>query len=162
MPVAGNPHALAAAARRRLDQHWVAEPFGVGLRILEFGNSCPFATRQHRHARALHDSARTRLVAHQPYMTRAWPHEIYSRPPAGLREVAVLREEPITRMHRVGPVSQYRADNRRYVEVAVLSRRRPDTHRFVGHAHVKRVPVSSRVNRNRVDSQFTARPDYPD
>src|SRR5271163_864314 len=74
--VAGNSHPFAAAARGRLDQYRVAEAFRVGLGLSQLGDSGPLAARQDRDARALHDSARARFVAHQPDMTRARADEV--------------------------------------------------------------------------------------
>ena len=65
-------------------------------------------------------------------------------------------------MDGVGPVGQHRADDRRDIEVAVLSRGRSDADRFIRHPHVQSVLVGGRVDRNSLDAEFAACADYPD
>jgi len=88
--------------------------------------------------------------------------EMQTRAAAGLGEVAVFGEEAVARMDRVGAIGQRGADDRRDVEVAVLGCGRPDAYRFVGHAHVQRILVCSRIDRQRGDVQLAAGADDPD
>ncbi len=111
--VARDPHSLAAPARRRLDQDWIANAPGLRLRLAQLGDPVSFAARQHRDPGPLHDPECARFVAHQADMARPRPDEVQSRAPAGLGEIAVLGQESITRVDRVGAVGNRRANDRR-------------------------------------------------
>ena len=150
--VAHDPHPLAAAARRRFDQHRITDRLGVRLRIAQLRDAGAFAARQHRHAGALHDPARARLIAHQADMAGARPDEPQSGAMAGFGEIAVLGQEAVARMDRVGAVGNRGAQDRRDVEIAVLGRRRADTNRLVCHPHVQRLLIGSRIDGDRRDS----------
>src|SRR3984957_16312489 len=134
--VANDTHAFAAAAGSSLDQNRVAEAFRIRLSLAQLGDSRALAARQNRDARALHDSSRARLVAHQPDMTCARTDEVQPRLLAGLGEVAILGQESVPWMDRVGAEGRRRTKNCWDVEIAVFSGRRADTYRLVGHPHV--------------------------
>ena len=160
--VARDAHPLAAAARRRLDQHRETEASGVYQRLAHFGHALALAPGQDRHAGANHDAPRARLVTHEANMTRERADEMHTRTAAGFGEVAVFRQEAVAGMDRVGAVGQRRADDCRDVKIAVLGRSRPDTDCFVGHPHVQRVLVGRRINRQCGDIQFAAGAQDPD
>jgi hypothetical protein len=60
-------------------------------------------------------------------------------------------------MNRVGAGDFGGRDDRGDIEIAVLRRWRADAHRFVGKAHVHRVGVGGRVDRDGLDAHFVAR-----
>src|SRR5258708_7624018 len=160
--IAHDAHALAAATRRSLDQHRVAEAFGVGLRLAKLRHAGALASGQHRNSSSLHDATSTRLVAHQPDVTRARADEAQARALASLGEVAIFGKEPVARMHRVGAEGRRGAKNRGDVEVAIFRGRRADANRFVRHPDVQRIFVSSGEYRDCRDSQLAACTDDAD
>src|SRR5690242_11110644 len=74
-PVARNPHSLAATSGGSLDQHRIAEPLGVRLRLAQFSNAGALATRQNRHPCPLHYSTCPRLISHQANVACARTYE---------------------------------------------------------------------------------------
>ena len=62
-------------------------------------------------------------------------------------------------MDRVGAGDLGGADDRRHVQVAVEAPRRADADVLVGEAHVQRVLVGLRVDRDRLDAELAARAD---
>src|ERR1700683_1130395 len=153
-------HALAAAARRGLDQHRVSEALGVGERIFNFGDAFAIAAGKHRHPRANHDASRARLIAHQPDVTRLGTDEVEAGFSASLREVAILTEEAVAGMNRVGAVCGRRADYRWDVEIAGFGLWRTDTDRLIGHSDVHCVFVGGGEYRDGGYSEFAARANY--
>ena len=94
-------HADAAAARRRLDHHRIADP----ARDLPGGLDRvhgPVAARHHRHARARHEPARADLVAHLLDHPPRRPDEDQPGRLAGLGEAPVLGEEAVAGMDGLG------------------------------------------------------------
>ena len=94
------PHAASAAAGDGLDHHR-AMGREKGLRLLKSGR--PVGSGQHRHAALLCQRPRPALVAKQFKCVRAWSDEGQTRRCTSPRERRILAEEPISRMHRVGP-----------------------------------------------------------
>ncbi len=77
------------------------------------------------------------------------------------RERHVLRQKPVARMHRLRPARPARLNDPVDPQIAFGRRRRPDPDRFVGHAHVKRLGVGIRIDRDRGDPDPLRRADHP-
>src|SRR5579885_929887 len=160
--IADDPHSLAAAAGRGLDQDREAEPLRIRERIAEFRHAFPIAARQDGYARAFHDSAGAGLVAHQAYVARAGTHELEAGSLAGFREIPVLGKKPVAGMDGIGPVGECGAQDGRDAEIAVLGSGRPDTDRFIRHPDVKGILVRGGINGEGGDAEFAAGANYPD
>ena len=74
------------------------------------------------------------------------------------REAGVLGQKAVARMNGVRAGNFAGGKQRRNVEIAVDGRGWADADAFVGKAHVHGVGVRRRVNRNRRDAEFLARP----
>src|SRR5690606_19103414 len=103
-----------------------------------------------------------RLVSHQPDLLRRRPDEHDVRPLADLRELGVLREEPVPGMDRVRPRDLRRRDQPRDVQIAVPRQRRTDAHILIRETHVQRLAIRLAVYRDRPDPEFPARADHPE
>ena len=75
-----------------------------------------------------------------------------------LGKARVFREKPVARMHGVGTRNLTGCEQRRNVEVAVLSGRRANADAFVGEPYMHRVRVRRRVYRHCGNAEFFARP----
>ena len=143
--VADDPHAAAAAAGDRLDDHREAQLAG-DLEGLLFAVDRPVAAGQDRHAGLLHRAPRAGLVAEQPDDVRRRADELDVAGLADFGEVGALREEPVAGMDRVGAGDLGRAQHRRDAEIAVGAPGRADAHVLVGEPHVQRVLVGLGVH----------------
>ncbi len=153
-------HAAAAAARRRLEDHRVADLGGHPLRLLQVGQRLA-AARQHRHPGVGRGLPRLGLVAHQPDAGRRRPDPAEVALLEHLGEVGVLGQEAVARVDGVGAGDLGRGDDAGDVEVALLRRRRPDADRLVGVEHVQRLAVGGAVDRHRLDAQLAAGVHHP-
>ena len=155
--VPGHPHALAAAAGGRLDDHRIAHLVGVLDRVSHFFDD-PRTSGNRRHARRLGGLARLGLVAHAPDHVRrgADPREFVLL--ADLGEFGVLGQEPVPRMDRVGPGDLGRGDDVGDVEVALAAGALSDTDRFVRVFHVQGFGIRARMHGHAFDAQFPAGP----
>ena len=77
--------------------------------------------------------------------------------PENLREMRVLRKKSVARMDSVRARDLARRENRRNIEITLLRRRRPDADALIGEAHMHRLLVRRRVDRDRGDSHLFAR-----
>ena len=73
-----------------------------------------------------------------------------------VREVGILREEPIAGVDRITARALRYSDDPRGVEVALAGRRGADRVRRVGGADVQRVAVDIAVDRGRADAEIVA------
>jgi hypothetical protein len=71
-------------------------------------------------------------------------------------EARIFGEEAVTRVHCVSAGDFAGGEDRRDVEIAVLGRRRADTHALVGKAHVHGVGIGGGVHRNGGNAEFLA------
>ena len=62
-------------------------------------------------------------------------------------------EEAVARMDRLGAGRLRRGDDLVADEIAFARRRRPDVHRLVRHAHVQRLRVGIRIDRDRANPE---------
>ena len=115
------------------------------------------AAGQDRHARLLHRPPRAGLVAEQPDDVRRRADELDVTGLADLREVRALRQEAVPGMDRVGAGDFGGAEDGRHAQIAVGAPGRADADVFVGEAHVQRVLVRLRVDRDGLDAELAAR-----
>ena len=80
----------------------------------------------------------------------------------GLREVAVLGQEAVARVHRVGAGLLGDGHDLLDVEVGVGRGRAAEAVGLVGEPHEQRVPVGVGVDRDAADAGVLAGPDHPD
>jgi hypothetical protein len=78
-----------------------------------------------------------------------------------LRELGVLRQEPIARMDRLRARGERSGDDLLAHKVALTRRRRPDMHRLIGLPHMQRLGVGIRIDRDRADTHLARRADNP-
>ena len=149
------PHALAAAAHRRLDHDRIADRRRRRARILVRGERLDGA-RHHRHADLASELARRRLVAHRADRRWRWADEDESRFTAGLGECGVLREKAIAGMDRIRARGLRHADELLDREIALGGRRRPDRIRLVGHQDVQRLAIDVGEHRDGGDLLLAA------
>ena len=114
--------------------------------------------RHDRHAGRRHGRARAGLRSHPPHHGRGRSDEDRGRPLSQrVGERAILGEEPVAGMHRVGAGPPRGVDDARDVQVALVGRRRADRHRLVGFARraARRRRRRSRRRRSRCPSRGT-------
>ena len=112
-------HAAPAAARRRLDDHRIADLRGDRLRLAEVADRAVGAGHQ-RQAELAGGALGLDLVAHRPDMLGlgADPGDVVALDDLG--EAGVLAEEAVAGVDRVGVGDFRRGDDRGDVEIAVL------------------------------------------
>jgi hypothetical protein len=145
-------HALAAPAGDRLQQHGIAGITGCRLCVRQRG--CLVGAGDDGHSGGAHLALRHHLVAHARHRLggRADKDEVVLV--AGRGEGRVLGEEAPARMDGVAPVGRGRRDERRDLQVAVGSGRRPDADGAVGEAGVQRPLVGGRVHGDGFDAEL--------
>src|SRR5581483_3121820 len=151
-------HAATAAARRRLDQHRVADPSGLfdgGPFVIEQ----PLAAGGDGDACILHRLLRRSLVAHRPHDLRRRADKSDVAGGADFGEVGVLGKKPVAGVNRVNVSEFRRADDRGDVQVTLRGRRRADADGLVGEADVQGVAVGFRMHRDGFDIELLAGPD---
>ena len=127
--VADRAHALAAAARRRLDQQGKADRIGRGDQRVVGGVRLVVAAEDRDSERRRQPPCR-RLVAHDPDRLRWRPDPADRSSEHGLCEIGVLGQEPETGVERIGAGGTSRSDHGRdveQVERALALRRRYDS-----------------------------------
>jgi len=133
-------HALAAAARRRLDQDGIADGVGFLQQALRRLVVAVIAGGQ-GHAGRLHQLFRLRLGAHGADRLQRRADEDKVRFRAGAAKSLVLRQKAVAGMDglRAGPLG--RRDDFFRDEIGVARRRRADADGFVGKPNVAGVGV---------------------
>ena len=91
------------------------------------------------------------LVAHRRDRFGSGPDKHNTGLGERARERHVLRQKPVPRMNRLGAARAAGFDDPVDPQIAFGRRRRSDPDRFVGHAHVKRLGVGIRIDRDRGD-----------
>ena len=143
-------HALAATARAGLDQHRVADAVGLALQQRRVLVVAVVAGHQ-RHAGLLHQLLRLGLQAHGLDRRGRRADEDQAGVGAGLRELLVLAEEAVARMHRLGARGLGGLEDLLPAQVAVLRRAAAQVHRLVAGAHVVGMRVGIGVHGDRAD-----------
>ena len=156
-----HPHALAAAAGRRLDED--GEPALVQAPDeLVVGHAWPAGPGHHGHSRGGHRRLGGDLVAHRVDRLRGRPDEHQARRSARAGEARVLREEPVAGVDRLRPGAARRRDQRAGVQVALKRGGRTDPDRLVGLEHVPGAGVRVAVHRDAGDAERAQRADDAD
>jgi hypothetical protein len=157
-------HALAAAARGRLEQHREPDPLGRGREVV-VGHPAAVLARDDRDAGRGDERLRGDLVAHRADRVRWRADPDQPGVLHGPREVRVLGEEAVPGVDGVGADRARRGDQRGRVEVAaggVRPGQRPDADGDVGLADVARAGVRVAVDRGGADAQPPQRAHDPD
>jgi hypothetical protein len=153
--VGAAPHPDAAAARRALQHHRVADPLrrAAGLRdVLQ-----QLRARQQRQLRLGRERARRVLEAERPDVIRRRSDERDARALAARRELGVLGQEAVAGVDRLGAGAVGRLQDPIGVQVAVRRRRAADRDRLVGGGDVQRARVGLGVDRHRSDAHAPQR-----
>ncbi len=155
-----HPHALAAPAGDRLEQHREAV---LGDEGLELGERLErlHQPRYHRRSGGGRELAGLGLGAHQTDRVgrRSDPGQPGIADP--FRSDGVLGQEAVTRMHQVGAARLRHFEHPVEVEIAGARRRRADRERLVGHQHVRCEPIHLGVDRHRLEAHLAAGADDP-
>ena len=155
-----DPHPLAAAARRRLDDHRKPDALGELERLVGILDR-PRRAGHRRHAGLLGQAPRGGLVAHLADLVAGGPDEGDVGGLADVGELGVLGQKAVAGMDRVGTGDLGGGDEIRDLEVGGAAGRRPDAHVVVGEAHVQRLAVGLAVDRHRRDAELPARANHP-
>ena len=156
--VEGDPQPLAATAGRRLDHHRVADAardLDSRLGRLDRG----VVPRDRRHPGSRRELLRGDLVAHRRDRLVLRPDEdnaLLLDPP---REQLVLRQEAVSRMHRLRAARLAGRDDLVDRQVRVPARRRADQDRLVRQLDMQRIPIGLGVDGNRRDAHAARRLD---
>jgi hypothetical protein len=151
---AHEPHALAAAARGGLDHDGrtdVEDPAPDRL-----VRQALRGAGHDRHAGLLHRLARGHLVAHAPHHVARRPDEDDAFLVAQVREGAVLGEEAVAGVDRLGLGAPRDLEDAVHAQVRLARRRRSARVSLVGEADVQRVAVDVGVDRDRRDPELAA------
>ncbi len=132
-------HALAAAARGRLEHHGIPDLARRGQRF--GGRNEDAGAGGGGHFGFLHDGFGRGLIAHLLDHRGCGADEGQPMIGADLREARVLGQEAVTRMHRVGARNQRGRNDVGDVEVRARARAGTDAVRFVGAGDVQRGAV---------------------
>ncbi len=154
---AHHAHATPAAARRGFDDHRITKLGGDLQRLFDFRQHT-VAARNRRHAGFAHRVFGERLIAHRGDHFRCRPDEVNIARGAHFGEVGILRQKSVAGVNRFGVGDFGGADETRDIQITFATRARPDAHGFIGKAHVQRIGISYRVNRDGFDTQLFASP----
>ena len=146
------PHALAAAAGHRLDQHRIADLGGLAgqvFRLLVFAH----VARRDRHAGCRHQRLGRVLQPHRGDRGRARADPDQPGIEHGLGEPGVFRKEPVAGVDRLGAAGAGGSDDAFANEIAFACRRWTDVDGLVGLADVQRVCVGVGIDRDGADAQ---------
>ena len=135
-----DPHPLAATAGGCFQHHRVADLVGDLDRL----GGVLDGVRVARHGRDLGlvgELLGLDLVAHRRDRLGARPDERHAGLVERLRELGVLGEKSVARMHRLGAGVLDRLQDAFDHQIAFRRRRSTDVHRLVGHLHVQRVAI---------------------
>ena len=138
-------HALAAAAGRGLDHDGIADLVGDADRLLRVRDEAHMAGHG-GDAGLRREPLRCDLVAHRGDGVGGRADEDDARLRAGARKTLALGEEAVARMDRAGARPGAGLQDRVLAQIALRRRRRPDPHRLVGHADMRRLRVGVGVN----------------
>ena len=156
----GEPHALAAAAGRGLHHHGVADFGRDPHRVLGVVDLADEA-RHDRHARLPRELLRLDLVAHRRDGVGRRPDEGDARLGARFGEALPLGQEAVARVDGVRPGLLGGSQDAVGAQVALGRRRRPQPHRLVRHAHVRRALIGVGIDRHGGDPHPLGSADDP-
>jgi hypothetical protein len=154
------PHPASATAGARLDEYWVPNLLGLSLEALL---ALVFPARiswNGRHLGLACNLLRPHLVPNLLHRLRRWADpddpRLLDRP----RELRVLREEAVPRMHRSGAAFLGDPDDVLDVQVALGGFGWSDEVRLVGETDVHRTLVRLRVDGDGGYAELAAGPDH--
>ena len=155
------PHALAAAAGHRLDQQRIADVVrGAGNRRHGRVDIERLArARDDRHADGRGDRTRARLAAQFSMTEGLGPTNVRPASGARLRELRVLREKPVTRMHERRATSPRDVDERADAQIALGRGTGPKVIGLIGEPDVERLSIAVREDRDARMAHLAARAD---
>ena len=148
----GASHSLAAAARDRLHQHRKADPAGMrkqGRVVLLVA----VVAGDNGHAGTFHYVLGGILQAHRADRFHRRADEDDAGGGACLDEHGILRQESVSRMHRVRARCGCRRDHPLDVQVALRRGCGAEPPCLAGRGHVQRVPVRVGVDRDGADAE---------
>ena len=154
------PHALAAAAGGGLDHHRIADMPGDFGRLVRIGDHLEVAGDGVDPGGAS-QFLRFDLVAHRPNRVRPWADEGHSGGGERFWELGILRQEAVSRMHRFSAGLGAGGDDPFDQQIALGDRRRPDRHRLVGDADVRRAGVRLGMDGDGLDPHRLGGADHP-
>ena len=158
--VAGDAHAAAAAAGRRLDQHRVADLVGQRQR-LGLVLDQPLAAGHDGDAGLLGELAGLVLVAQPPHRLLRRADELDLARAADLGEVGVLRQEAVAGVDGLDVGDLGGADDARDLQVALGGSGRADADGLVGQVQIRRIAVGLAEDGHDLDAQVAAGADDP-
>ena len=155
----GDLHPAPAAAGGGLDDDRIADLAGDLLGLVDLVHAAVRAGND-RNAQLFRGVLGGDLVAHDADMFRLGTDEgdvvIFQH----LRESGVFRQEAIAGMDGLGAGDLAGGDDRGRVEIAFRGRVRPDTDRFVGHAHMHGIGIGGRMDGDGLDAHFPGGTDH--
>ncbi len=153
-------HALAAAASRRLDQHWIADLVGrLAQGFLVLGIAV--IARQNRNFRLVHRRLGRALRAHGADGAGRRADKGDAVLAAGHGEGGVLRQEAVTGMDRIDARAVRRVHQGVDVEIALRGGRRAEPHGFIRRLHMQGIAVGIGIDGHRADAHLPRRADDP-
>src|ERR1039458_520767 len=153
--IAYNAHAPPPAARRGFEDDGKTD-LPRPLARFSIGGDYAVGAGKDGHTVLLHRGSSFFFFAHQPDDIGSGPDELDVTGLAHFREVGVFGKQAITRVDGVHVRDLGRADHRGNVEITLRQLRWADANRFIGEAHVQRIPVRLAVDRHRADVEFLA------
>ena len=155
--MAVNPaHALAAAARDRLDQHGIADLVGL---FLEEGGvlNRTMVAGHHRHSRFLDETFRSILKPHRPDGGRRRADKDHADGGTGLSELRVLREKTVSRMQAFRARLSRDIKDALRDEIALARRRWANAIGLIGEGNEGRGGIGLRMNRDHAHPETAGR-----
>ena len=145
------PHALTAAARRRLHHHRIADLGGNAHGMRGVGDLADEA-RHDADPGGLRQLFRFDLVAHRRDRRRRRADEGDAGGIARLAEAGTLAEKAVARMHRLRAGRPARGDDGIAEQIGFGGRRRSEPHRLVGRLDMQRRGIGVRIDRDSGDA----------
>ena len=128
-------HTDAAAARRALQHHGVADARSLSCCIIYSGQQS--GARQQRHTGALREFARCVLESEDAHLFRRRSDECETCAFARLREVCIFAQKSVARMHRLRTRLAGGGENFLHAQIAFSDWRGAEQHGFICIAHVQ-------------------------
>jgi len=153
-------HSLAAAARRRLEHHRVADLLGGAARRVHVGQRI-MAPGHHGYAGLEHQAPAFDLRAHGRHGRGRRPDEGHAALGAGAGEAGVLRQEAVAGVDGVGADRERQVEDGVAFEVALARRRGADAVGLVGEQHRQAGAVGVGVDHGAAGADLAQGPQHP-